>query len=157
AASLETIDCVEQIVRDESIDCNFSRCSHLEIACKQSHFDAYAESAALIQHQFHHHQRIVSKSELRAEIGSNIYFGGMIDEASAGLNPARYVAGLAHAAQGAGTCLYDHTRVKKVQASSHNSARKFLVRTCRGASTAHEVILATSAYTTNATPTLQKK
>ena len=157
AASLETIDCVEQIVRDESIDCNFSRCGHLEVACKQSHFVAYAESAALIQHQFHHHQRIVSKSELRAEIGSDIYFGGMVDEASAGLNPARYVAGLAHAAQRAGACLYDHTRVKRVQAGSHNGARKFLVRTCRGASTAREVILATGAYTTNATPALQKK
>src|SRR5215472_13674620 len=100
AASLETVDCVEKIVRDESIDCNFSRCGHLEVACKRSHFDSYAESAALIQRQFHHHQRIVSKSELRAEIGSDIYFGGMVDEASAGLNPARYVAGLAHAAQG---------------------------------------------------------
>jgi len=49
AASLETIDCVEQIVRDENINCNFSRCGHLEVACKQSHFDGYAESAALIQ------------------------------------------------------------------------------------------------------------
>src|SRR6266849_8482096 len=26
AASLESIDCVEQIVRQENIDCNFSRC-----------------------------------------------------------------------------------------------------------------------------------
>jgi len=34
AASLDTIDCVEQIVREESIDCNFSRCGHLEVACK---------------------------------------------------------------------------------------------------------------------------
>src|SRR4029077_7652458 len=36
AASLETIDCVEQIVREENIDCNFSRCGHLEVACKQT-------------------------------------------------------------------------------------------------------------------------
>src|SRR5882672_7985736 len=34
AASLETIDCVEQIVREEKIDCDFSRCGHLEVACK---------------------------------------------------------------------------------------------------------------------------
>src|SRR5689334_22405772 len=116
AASLETIDCVEQIIHDEKIDCNFSRCGHLEVACKQSHFDSYAESAALIQREFHHQQRIVSKNELRAEIGSDIYFGGMVDETSAGLNPARYVAGLAQAAQRAGACLHDHTRVEKVQA-----------------------------------------
>jgi glycine/D-amino acid oxidase-like deaminating enzyme len=35
AASLETIDCVEQIVREEKIKCDFSRCGHLEVACKQ--------------------------------------------------------------------------------------------------------------------------
>src|SRR6478672_3767472 len=42
ASSLESIDLVEQIVREEHIDCSFSRCGHLEVACKQSHFDAYA-------------------------------------------------------------------------------------------------------------------
>ena len=157
SASLETIDCVEQIVRDENIDCNFSRCGHLEVACKQSHFNGYAESAALVQREFSHHQRIISKNELRAEIGSDIYFGGMVDETSAGLNPARYVAGLAQAAQRAGACLYDHTRVEKVQAPTQNGVRKFLLSTSRGAISAREVILASGAYTTNATPALRKK
>src|SRR6202008_3543824 len=54
AASLDTIDCVEQIVREENIDCNFSKCGHLEVACKQSHFDGYEESAALVKHEFNH-------------------------------------------------------------------------------------------------------
>ncbi|HXZ40960.1 MAG TPA: FAD-dependent oxidoreductase, partial [Terriglobales bacterium] len=34
AASTASIDCVEQIVAEEQIDCNFSRCGHLEVACK---------------------------------------------------------------------------------------------------------------------------
>src|SRR5579864_8065640 len=86
AASLESIDCVEQIVRDEKIECDFSRCGHLEVACKQTHFNGYAESAALIAREFNHLLRVVSKSELRREIGSDIYFGGLVDEVSAGLN-----------------------------------------------------------------------
>src|SRR5712692_5238452 len=49
AASLDSIDCVEQIVREENIGCNFSRCGHLEVACKQTHFDDYKESAALVK------------------------------------------------------------------------------------------------------------
>jgi len=40
AASLASIDCVEQIVREEKIECDFSRCGHLEVACKQAHFGA---------------------------------------------------------------------------------------------------------------------
>src|SRR6266851_8570598 len=99
AASLDTIDCVERIVREENIDCNFSRCGHLEVACKQAHFDAYEESSALVKREFNHELRTIPKSELRSEIGSDIYFGGMVDETSVGLNPARYVAGLALAAR----------------------------------------------------------
>src|SRR6266852_686534 len=111
AASLDAIDCVEQIVREEKIDCNFSRCGHLEVACKQAHFDGYEKSVALINREFNHELLIIPKNDLRSEIGSDIYFGGMVDETSTGLNPARYVAGLDLAAQRAGACLYDHTRV----------------------------------------------
>src|SRR6266480_1361282 len=146
AASLESIDCVEQIVREENIDCNFSRCGHLEVACKQAYFDGYEGSAALIQREFNHELRIIPKSELRREIGSEIYFGGMVDETSAGLNPARYVAGLAHAAQRAGACLFDRTRVTSIELENNNNARKFRAHTSRGAITAREVILASGAY-----------
>src|SRR6266478_4577436 len=136
AASLETINYVEQIVREEKINCDFSRCGHLEVACKQAHFDGYEETAALTRREFHHELRIIPKSELRAEIGTDIYFGGMVDEVSAGLNPARYVAGLALAAQRAGACLYDHTRVTSIALEKNNGARKFRVQTSKGAITA---------------------
>jgi glycine/D-amino acid oxidase-like deaminating enzyme len=157
AASFDAIDGVEQIVREENIDCNFSRCGHLEVACKQAHFDSYEETAALIQREFNHELRIIPKKELRNEIGSDIYFGGMADETSAGLNPARYVAGLAVAAQRAGACLYDRTRVTSVELEKNINARRFRVKTSKGTITAREVILASGAYTTDATPALRKK
>src|SRR5258708_6957156 len=157
AASLESIDCVEHIVREENIDCNFSRCGHLEVACKQAHFDGYKESAALIKREFNHELLIIPKNELRAEIGSDMYFGGMVDETSAGLNPARYLAGLALAARRAEACLFDQTRVTSVGREINNGAGKFRVQTSRGAITAREVILASGAYTTDATPALRKK
>jgi glycine/D-amino acid oxidase-like deaminating enzyme len=157
AASLESIDVVQQILKEEGIECSFTRCGHLEVACKQAHFDEYAESAARIKREFGHELRIVSKSELRSEIGSNIYFGGMVDDASAGLNPSQYVAGLAKAAARAGACLYDGARVKSVKAESVNGARKFRVETSRGVITTKEVVLASGAYTTAATPALRKK
>jgi len=157
AASLESIDCVEQIIREEHIDCNFSRCGHLEVACKQAHFDGYEESASLIKREFNHEVRIIPKKELRGEIGSDIYFGGMVDETSAGLNPARYVAGLTNAARRAGACLHDNARVEKVEAISSKGALKFRLQTSRGAITAREVILASGAYTGEATPALRKK
>jgi glycine/D-amino acid oxidase-like deaminating enzyme len=129
AASLDGIDLVEQIVKEEGIDCAFSRCGHLEVACKQSHFSAFAESAERIQREFNHELRILPKGKLREEIGSDIYYGGMVDETSAGLNPAQYVTGLAKAAQRAGASLYDHTRVVDVKPEVSNGNRRFHVTT----------------------------
>jgi glycine/D-amino acid oxidase-like deaminating enzyme len=157
AASLDSIDCVEQIVREEQIDCNFSRCGHLEVACKQAHFEGYAESAALITREFNHSLRVVPKSELRSEIGSDIYYGGLVDETSAGLNPARYVAGLAVAARRAGAGLFEYTRVESVERESGNGGHRFRVRTSKGSLVARDVLLASGAYTSNATPALRKK
>src|SRR6202049_5318948 len=111
AASLATIDCVERIIRDEAIDCDFSRCGHLEVACKQKHFDDYARQAEVIAREFNHPLRVVQKNELSAEIGSGIFYGGMVDEVSAGANPARYVAGLASAALRAGAQICERTRL----------------------------------------------
>src|ERR1700675_2736027 len=79
AASLATIDCVEQIVSEEGIDCNFARCGHLEVACKQRHFDDYARQVEVIAHEFNHELRVVQRQDLDAEIGSTIYYGGMVD------------------------------------------------------------------------------
>jgi len=47
--------------------------------------------------------------------------------------------------------------VERVEAASFNGARRFRVQTSRGAITAREVILASGAYTTEATPALRKK
>lgn len=157
AASLETIDCVEQIIRDEAISCDFSRCGHLEVACKRKHFDDYARQAEVIEREFNHKLRVVQKNELGAEIGSNIYHGGMVDEVSAGVNPARYVAGLGYAAVRAGAKIFEQTRVKGVGRASQQGELGWTIATSRGKLSAREVFVATSGYTGRATPALQKK
>ena len=143
AASLASIDFVEDLVNEEHIDCYFSRCGHLEVANKQSHFDAYARSVDLLAREFGHKLRIVPKSELRSEIGADIYFGGIVDETSAGVHPARYVAGLAHAAIRNGTLIYERMRVNDIT----RSGAGFKVTTSQSAITAKDVLIATSGYT----------
>jgi glycine/D-amino acid oxidase-like deaminating enzyme len=157
AASLQAIDCVEQIVREEAIDCDFSRCGHLEVACKQKHFDDYARQAEVIASEFNHQLRVVQKHQLSAEIGSNIYYGGMVDEVSAGLNPARYVGGLARAAMKAGAEIFEHARVESLQRESRQGESGWKVTTSRGTLWSREVFVGTSGYTGKATPALQRK
>jgi len=157
AASLASMDCVEQIVREETIDCNFHRCGHLEVACKQKHFDAYARQAEVIAREFNHTLRVVQKNELSSEIGSKVYFGGMVDEVSAGCNPARYVAGLARSAMKNGAEIFEHARVGSIQRESRQGETGWKITTSRGSLWAHEVFVGTSGYTGTATPELQKK
>jgi glycine/D-amino acid oxidase-like deaminating enzyme len=157
AASLAAIDLVELIVREENIQCDFSRCGHLEVAAKPSHFEGYQHTAELLGREFNHHLRIVERQELDREIGSKIYFGGLVDEASAGLNPARYVAGLARAALRAGAAIYEGTRVEAVRRAAEDGAQGFAVETTRGTIFAGEVLVATGGYTSRATPTLRNK
>jgi glycine/D-amino acid oxidase-like deaminating enzyme len=157
AASLATIDSVEQIVRDEEIDCDFSRCGHLEVACKQKHFDDYARQAEVIAREFNHTLRVVPRNQLSNEIGSSIYYGGMVDEISAGCNPARYAAGLARAALRAGAHVFERTRVETIIRESRRGGAGWKLSTSRGPLWADEVFVATSGYTGRATPALRKR
>jgi glycine/D-amino acid oxidase-like deaminating enzyme len=157
SASLATIDCVEQIVREEKIDCDFWRCGHLEVACKQKHFDDYARQAEVIAREFDHQLRVVQKSELSDEIGSTIYYGGMVDEVSAGANPARYVAGLAQAAVKAGAEIFEHACAQRIGRAAHGGGQGWSITTSRGTLWARDVFVGTSGYTGRVTPALQKR
>jgi glycine/D-amino acid oxidase-like deaminating enzyme len=157
AASLDTIRLVEQIVKEEDIDCAFVRTGHLEVACKQSHFDDYARQAGVIAREFNHELKVVERHQLSEEIGSTIYYGGMVDETSAGLNPAQYVAGLGAAALRAGACIFERTRVEKIERESRDASAGWKIMTSRGSVRARDVFVATSGYTSKATPALAKK
>jgi glycine/D-amino acid oxidase-like deaminating enzyme len=157
AASLASIEYVQQIVREENIECDFARCGHLEVACKAKHFTDFQCSAEVIARAFDHRLRIVPKKELRAEIGSAIYHGGLVDETSAGVNPARYVVGLARAAERTGATILEHTRVAEVGRAAERGATGWKLTTSRGALWARDVLIATSGYTSAATPALHKK
>jgi glycine/D-amino acid oxidase-like deaminating enzyme len=157
AASLESIDCVESLVREENIDCDFSRSGHLEVACKAKHFAEFRRGAETIEREFNHKLRIVEKADLPSEIGSPIYHGGMVDEVSAGLNPARYVAGLGCAAGKAGAEIHEKSAVTGLDRASKHGASGWEVTTSRGVFHARDVLVATSGYTGGITRSLQKK
>jgi glycine/D-amino acid oxidase-like deaminating enzyme len=157
AASVSAIALVEQIVREENIPCSFSRYGHLEVACKQSHFEDFSRSSEFMAKEFNHELRMVSRNELRSEVGSDIYYGGRLDQTSAGVNPAQYVAGLATAALRAGAGIYENARVVKVQRNTKQGTGGFEIETSRGKIFAREILVATSGYTSTATPALRKK
>ncbi len=107
--------------------------------------------------EFNHKLRVVQKSELGEEIGSTVYFGGMVDESSAGCNPARYIAGLAASVLKAGADIFEHTYVEGIQRESRQGELGWNLCTTKGPLWAHEIFLGTSGYTGSATPALRNK
>jgi glycine/D-amino acid oxidase-like deaminating enzyme len=156
-ASIAAIDFVERLVRDESIDCAFARSGHLEVACKRSHYDGFCRTAETLARDFNHDVQLVEKRDLASEIASSVYHGGLLDRLSAGLNPARLAMGLAVRASRLGAIVAEHTPVARIGRASRDGTTGFRVTTDRGAILAADVLVATGAYTGDATPALRKR
>jgi glycine/D-amino acid oxidase-like deaminating enzyme len=158
--SIESVDTVEQIVKEENIDCGFARTGHVLTASKPKHYDGFKGEVDFMAREFNHAVRLVPQNQLRDEIGSSSYYGALVDEVSGGLNPAQYVTGLARAAERAGATLHARAGVKGLErASSPLSAggTRFIIQTNRGALTAESVFVGTSGYTDRANRNLQKR
>jgi glycine/D-amino acid oxidase-like deaminating enzyme len=153
--SLDSIDTVERIVKEENIDCGFARNGHLLTANKPRHYAALKQEVEFMEREFNHKLRLIPREQQPSEIGSAIYHGALLDECSGGLNPAQYVTGLARAAETAGASLHARARVTWLQRTG--GASRFLVETERGSLRAESVLVGTSGYTSNVTKKLQEK
>ena len=151
--ALTSVSTLEQIVTQEQIDCGFSRTGHLLLANKPAHFVSMQHGSEWMAQHFNYPTRLIPKSELSDEIGSQIYYGGLVDVGNAGLNPAQYVVGLADAAERAGASLYPRARVFQIEKSSGG----YRLKTQRGETVAGQVLVTTGGYTGSATPQLQRR
>ena len=152
-ASLAAVDAVERLVRLEGIDCQFERRGHLALASKPGHFRHFEQAAELLARDFSHDVSPVTRSELRSEIGSGIFHGGLLDAASGSINPARFVAGLARAALAAGAMLHESMPVQRIERQGPG----WRVQAIGGTVEAGDVLVATSGYTEGFTRSLRRR
>jgi glycine/D-amino acid oxidase-like deaminating enzyme len=144
---------LETLIAEEAIDCEYARTGHLEAAWKPAHFDAFREEQQLLARVFDHRVHLVGRSEQRAEIGTNVYHGVLIDEGSGSLNPAKYVHGLADAAVHRGAMIAPGAAV----INAGRQSLRWTVKTPRGTVDAGDVLFATNGYTDCAAPALQRR
>lgn len=142
-AAREGITALETLVAEERIDCDFTRCGSVFLAAKAKHFEKMQRETDWLATHFGYQRTNVPRDELAGEIGTQRYFGGVVDAESAGLHPAKLVAGLAGAAIRAGAVLCPRTQVHCVEQAGGGVA----VRTSRGNVSADQVLLATNGYT----------
>lgn len=142
-ASVESVDAIEQLVVEERIDCDFQRHGHLTAAFKPAHYEMLKRKAETLRVELGYETRLVPPADLADELRTSYYHGGLVDEHSAGLDPARYTAGLAAAAARRGALLFERTTVLDLQ----RSGPEFSVHTSQGALRSGAVLVASNGYT----------
>jgi glycine/D-amino acid oxidase-like deaminating enzyme len=157
AAALASVEHTAALIGAHDIACDFARSGHLEVACTPSQFARYAHLADDLARDFDSRLRIIPPNELASEIGSRRYAGGIVDDRSAGLHPARYAAGLAHTAIAAGAAIFEHTPVTRIASAARDGTAGYEVVTPQSRTFAPEVVIATGAYTNGALPALRRR
>jgi glycine/D-amino acid oxidase-like deaminating enzyme len=153
AVSRASVAFVEDLIAAEQIDCEYARCGNLVAASKPKHFEAFKQTQELLAREFEEHHQLVPRAEQRREIGTDAYFGLMVEPYNASLHPAKYVRGLAQAAERAGAGLYDAAPALAVERDGSG----FKVRTSRGTIEARVVFAATNGYADAAMPALRRR
>ena len=151
--SLDAVDFVERLVADAKIACDFERPGGITLAARPSHVSGLAESVRTLKSLCGYDTELLDARQVRQEIGSDAYAGGVLDPGAAALHPARYLTGLASAARQAGARLLEHTQVTGVAGAEGD----FTLRTPRGDVRAREVLVATDGHTGRLAPFLGRR
>ena len=152
-ASLDGIDLLEETVAEESIECDFERCGSLFAAAKAKHFTKMCRETEWLRREFGYERIDVPRGELRSEIGTDAYHGGVVEPLSAGLHPAKYVVGLARAASRAGATLCGSTAVQAIESDNGG----YTITSSQGVLRAKEVLMATNGYTGRQVPEVSRR
>ncbi|MGW3650046.1 NAD(P)/FAD-dependent oxidoreductase [Streptomyces sp. NPDC000878] len=150
----EAVDVVEELTQKEQIDCDFHRAGRLGVAYKPQHFEAMKATQRDLAENFDHHTTLLSRGELKSELGSDYYHGALLDPLSAALHVGKYVHGLAEAAERAGAEIHERNAATGLTRLPDGG---FLVETLHGTIRAKQVMAATDAYTDKALPWFRKR
>ncbi len=137
AASVET---VAGLVAQEGIDCDFARVGRLKLAVKPEHYDKLARACDLLRAEVDQNVEMVPAERIRTEVGSDQFFGGLLQTTSAQMHMGKFGVGLAHAAARAGARIHEHAPVTGIERRPDGG---FRVTSARGSLDAGQVLLAT--------------
>ncbi|MCZ6829021.1 MAG: FAD-binding oxidoreductase [Gammaproteobacteria bacterium] len=144
---LEAVDTTCDLVKRFDIDCDLKQ-GDLHVAAKPGHVAPMRDYVEKLQRDYDYDQiRCVEKSELEQMTSSRRYYGGTLDTASRHLHPLNYALGLAGAADGLGTQIFERSRVTR-----YSQNQSVVVKTDAGSVKARYLVLACNGYLENLAP-----
>lgn len=138
------VNTVASLVAEEKIDCHFARNGKLKLASRPAHYDALARGIDRLRREVDADVELLDASQVRGEVQSDKFFGGLLQKRSAQMHMGRFAVGLAQSAVRAGAQIHANTpamRLERLNPASHAHR----VHTARGVIAADQVLVATGA------------
>jgi glycine/D-amino acid oxidase-like deaminating enzyme len=157
-AAVDAFELVESLATRRPIECDYEPTGALLVAHHPEQLPAQRRLAAELDAELGLPARFLLREELRSELASDAFVGGVLLERAAGLQPAKLYAGFLEAAKASGVQVHDHTRALAVRPLPlGSSGGRFQVFTNRGPIDAGDVFVATNAYVDDLLPGLERR
>ena len=153
AEAKEAYNFLARFIADEGIACDYAETGGFTGIVKPAQYEVLARETEQLARTVGLEAEMVSKSEVRNEIGTDLYCGGRVQHRRAGLHPARYHAGLIRRVREAGAVIAGNTPVTAIERNDSD----FTVITPRATLNARNVVVATNGYTGAITPALRRR
>lgn len=147
------IETIERVIAEESISCDFRRSGKLKLASKPAHYDNLARIGAALREDVDKDVHMLTRDDIRREVVSDAFHGGLLQGKSAMMHMGRFVTGLGEAAARRGAVVFEETPV--TGRTQHGKGWK--LSTPKGHVTADRVLLATGAYTDGVFPWFRRR
>ena len=142
-AHLDSGEFVKGLIKDEKIDCDYMECGRFRGFWSHGEYERAGHDLKALQKLIPLEADMLPHSRQQEEVATDLYRGGTIFPQHGGLNPAKWVKGLLHAALNAGAMVQGQNPVNKVE-KAHNG---FRVTTSNSEVKAGTVLAATNGYT----------
>jgi glycine/D-amino acid oxidase-like deaminating enzyme len=144
-ASVRSVDIVSDIARAENIDARIVRGGMAALGIHADSQEKFEKSAAWYRKTVGVDWEVLGRDRVAEVAASDRFTAVLFEPEGLGIQPARFVFGVAAAAAAAGAILVDECAVRDVSRDRPG----FKVGTDKGTVRAGEVILATNGYTTS--------
>jgi glycine/D-amino acid oxidase-like deaminating enzyme len=133
---------VASIVSDEKIDCDFVRGGKIKLAAKPQHFEKLAKTYESLVRNVDSDVELIPPERIREEVGSDGFYGGLVQRNGAQMHMGKFGVGLATAAAKHGARIFEHTPVTGLKRLDDE---RYEVTTELGTIRAGRVLVATGA------------
>lgn len=143
--SVDCIELVDKIAKEEGIDCSINYNGGLKLAYKAKHFESLKREHEFMLKNFNYETSIIEPKNMSQEINSPLYqHGALLDPQSFAFHPLNYALGLADAIEKYGGTIYENSEVKSIKTQKG----RYEIDTIGGKIQSTEVVIATNGYTT---------